>query len=65
MEQSFYSIEDVADLLKLHAVTVRNKARKSSKGWLKIGTHWRISKSDFELWINELKAERYKRKKPQ
>jgi len=57
MENIFFDIRDVAKMLKLHPVTVRNKVRINKKGWFKIGTYWRINKSDFEKWIDGLKKD--------
>lgn len=61
MEEIFYDVEDVARMLKLHIVTVRNKVRQNNNGWFKVGTYWRINKSDFETWVNEMKKTSFKK----
>lgn len=47
------STKEVAELLQLHEVTVRNKCRKKDMPCFKIGNHWKIKEKDLKNWIDE------------
>jgi excisionase family DNA binding protein len=51
MEKVFYSVEEVAALLELHPVTVREYAREGRVPAAKLGRRWRFPKPTFDAWV--------------
>lgn len=51
MSQELYSIEQVADLLKLHVKTVRNYVKVGRLRATRIGKQYRIAKEDVEALV--------------
>lgn len=51
MSQELYSIDQVADLLKLHVKTVRNYVRTGRLPAKRIGKQYRITKEDIEALV--------------
>ena len=49
----YYTIYEVADILKLHERTIRNNIKRGTIKAKKIGKSWRIRKSDI-LWKEKL-----------
>ena len=54
------TIDEVAELLKMHPETLRRKARLNEiPGFFKVsGRDWRIKKEDLYQWIETQKTER-------
>lgn len=52
MEDKFYSIEQVAEILDVHHKTVRKFIKEGKLRANKLGKQWRISKSDLDLFTN-------------
>src|ERR1035438_9217480 len=48
MPQELYSVEQVADLLRLHVRTVRNYVREGKLKAVRIGKQYRIAREDLE-----------------
>lgn len=46
LEDDFYSIEELAKVLKVHERTVRNNIKRGTIKAKKFGSQWRIRKSD-------------------
>lgn len=46
LEDDFYTIYELADILKLHHNTIRNNIKSGKLKAHKIGQQWRIKKSD-------------------
>lgn len=49
LEDDFYTIEELAKILKVHPNTIRNNIKKGKIVAKKYGEQWRIRKSDI-LW---------------
>lgn len=47
-----YTIDDVAESLKLHPYTVRRLCREKKIPAFKFGGQWRFKKEDIEKWAN-------------
>lgn len=54
LEDDFYSIEELAKILKVHPNTIRNNIKKGKINAKKYGEQWRIRKSDI-LWHHQMK----------
>ncbi|MDU5109676.1 MAG: helix-turn-helix domain-containing protein [Clostridium sp.] len=52
MEDKFYNIEQVAEILDVHHKTVRKFIKEGNLRANKLGKQWRISKSDLDLFTN-------------
>lgn len=52
MEDKFYNIEQVAEILDVHHKTVRKFIKEGKLRANKLGKQWRISKSDLDLFTN-------------
>lgn len=48
LQDQFYTIYEVADILKVHHTTIRRAIREKRLKATKIGTEWRIKKEDIE-----------------
>jgi excisionase family DNA binding protein len=51
------TIEEVAELLKLHPLTVRRLAREGEIPAFKVGRQWRIKTELLDRWIKERSLE--------
>lgn len=49
--EELYTVNEIAEILKLGISTVRDMAESSSLPMFKIGRAWRIRKSVFEAWL--------------
>ena len=49
----FYTTEEVAEILRVHAQSVRNLLLKKRMGGIKIGMEWRVSEDDLTEFIKE------------
>ena len=45
-----YTVEEVAEALKLHPYTVRRLCREGKIPGFKIGGQWRFDKKEFDEW---------------
>ena len=52
MEDKFYNIEQVAEILDVHHKTVRKFIKDGKLRANKLGKQWRISKNDLDLFTN-------------
>ena len=50
LDDKFYTIDEVADILKVHHTTIRRAIKEKRLNAFKIGTKWLIKKED----INQL-----------
>ncbi len=48
LEDDFYSIDELAKLLKVHSNTIRNNIKKGKIKATKYGEQWRIRKKDIQ-----------------
>jgi len=48
-----YTVEEVAEALKIHPYTVRRLCREGKMPCFKIGGQWRFSMSEIQEWINK------------
>jgi excisionase family DNA binding protein len=48
LEDKFYTIDEVADILKVHHTTIRRAIKDKRLNAFKIGTKWLIKKGDIE-----------------
>lgn len=46
LKDQFYTIYEVADILKVHHTTIRRAIKDNRLKAIKIGTEWRIKKED-------------------
>lgn len=46
LKDQFYTIYEVADILKVHHTTIRRAIKQNRLKAVKIGTEWRIKKED-------------------
>ena len=49
----FYTVEEVAKVLRLHPYTVRRLCREKKVPAFKFGGQWRFDKSEIEQWRKE------------
>ena len=47
-----YTVEEVAQALKLHPYTVRRLSREKKIPAFKFGGQWRFKKQNIEKWVN-------------
>jgi excisionase family DNA binding protein len=47
-----FTIDEVAEALKLHPYTVRRLCRERKIPAFKFGGQWRFKKEDIERWVN-------------
>ncbi|MBU4477609.1 MAG: helix-turn-helix domain-containing protein [Candidatus Omnitrophica bacterium] len=48
-----YTVDEVAEALKIHPYTVRRLCREGKLPCFKIGGQWRFSKSEIQEWIDK------------
>jgi excisionase family DNA binding protein len=48
----FYTVKEVADILKVEEITVREALRKGTLGGQKIFNQWRISQESLDEFMN-------------
>ena len=48
LEDDFYTIDELAKLLKVHSNTIRNNIKKGTIKATKYGEQWRIRKKDIQ-----------------
>ena len=48
LDRDYYTIYEVADLLKLHHTTIRRMIKSAELPAAKVGKQWRIRKADLE-----------------
>ena len=61
MIEENFDINEVARALKMNPFTVRTYARRFPQYWHKINYEWRISKSNYDKWFQEMKTLRGKK----
>ena len=52
MSDEILTAQEAADYLKLHAETIKVKARNGLIPAAKIGREWRFRKSDLDAWLS-------------
>ena len=57
LEDDFYTIEELAKILKVHPNTIRNNIKKGKIIAKKYGEQWRIRKSDIQWKEGSIKYE--------
>jgi len=55
--------EELAEYLRVSRQTIYNLLWRGEIPGMKVGTHWRLKKSDVEKWISQKGQERIKRRK--
>ena len=61
MIDEIMTVDEAAKILDVHRVTITKFAKKS-KIWFRIGRKYRINKSDWDKWLDELRANKNERK---
>ena len=51
----FYTVEEIAEILKLDAETIRRYLVKGDLKGAKIGRSWRVTKDELDQFINDRK----------
>ena len=46
-----YKVQEVADILAVHRVTVRELLKKGKIGGMKLGTHWRVAEDEVKRFL--------------
>lgn len=55
LTEPVYTVEELADILRLHPVTVARRMRTGEiEGGFKVGRGWRIKKSDRDAYLVQL-----------
>jgi excisionase family DNA binding protein len=49
----FYTVSEIASILKVHDQTVRALITKRKLGALRVGGEWRISQEQFDQFVKE------------
>ena len=49
----FYTVAEIAAMLKVHDQTVRALITKRKLGAIKVGAEWRISREQFDQFVQE------------
>lgn len=57
MQETYYSVEQIAEMLKIHPKTVQRYIREGKLRATKIGKGWRISGHDLSLFIENERVE--------
>ena len=55
--------EELAEYLRVSRQTIYNLLWRGEIPGMKVGTHWRLKKSDVEKWISQKGQERIKKRK--
>ena len=55
--------EELAEYLRVSRQTIYNLLWRGEIPGMKVGTHWRLKKSDVEKWISQKGQERIKKNK--
>lgn len=53
LEKEWLSVPDICDYMDVSAFVVTNQLRSGTLPGVKFGREWRVSRQDFEDWINE------------
>ncbi|HLR71277.1 MAG TPA: helix-turn-helix domain-containing protein [Pseudogracilibacillus sp.] len=53
MRDKLLNVKDVANLLGMHEVTIRDKCRNGDIPAMKIGRHWKIKEGDLNEWLKK------------
>ncbi|MBA4544692.1 helix-turn-helix domain-containing protein [Thermoactinomyces daqus] len=53
MFDKFYTIEEIAEILKVHDRTVRREIERGNLKAVKVGSVWRITHKDFEEYLEK------------
>lgn len=54
----FYTVKEVAKMLRLNAVTIYGYIREGKMSAIKLGKNYRIAEDDLEVFIEEHKLKR-------
>ena len=54
--EEFYTVKEIADILKVNKVTVQRWCKTKDLPAVKIGKSYRIEKHDFEEWYKSKKG---------
>lgn len=57
--EEFYTVKEIADILKVNKVTVQRWCKTKDLPAVKIGKSYRVEKRDFEEWYSTKKGEPY------
>lgn len=49
----FYTVKEIADILKLSTQQIRRMLRDKEIPAIKLGNEWRIPKKEFEEWVKK------------
>lgn len=55
-KHSFYTTAEIAEILKIHQVTVQNMIKDGRLKAIKIRNKYRINKDDFDAFLKESKV---------
>ena len=53
-EKRCYTVKEVQDILEISRPTVYELLKRNEFRWVQIGNNYRISKSSFDEWLDEV-----------
>ena len=53
MEETFFTVQELAQYLKMKPITIYKHASKGDLPGFKVGAAWRFKKSSIDKWIEE------------
>ncbi len=57
--EEFYTVKEIAEILKINKVTVQRWCKTNELPAVKIGKSYRIERNDFEEWYKDKRGEPY------
>jgi len=54
LDLKYLTVEEIADMLRMHKSTIRNKIKKGKIKGCKIGKRWLVSEQDFIKYIDSM-----------
>ena len=57
MEETFFTVQELADYLRMKPITIYKHASKGDLPGFKVGAAWRFKKSSIDRWIEEQEKE--------
>jgi excisionase family DNA binding protein len=51
--EALLTVDEVAAILKIHPVTLRNWARALKIRAINTGSHWKFEETDLALWVKQ------------
>jgi len=62
VEETFFTVQELAEYLRMKPITIYKHASKGDLPGFKVGATWRFKKSSIDRWIEEQEKEITKKK---